>query len=817
MRLTKIHIIHFGQLSDLTFDLPSQEIDVFFGKNEAGKSTTVAFIKQVMFGFYLRSNSSPFFEDYKPLAQVSPMGGSLFFEDQDQVFELERLWAKGDKTKRGILTVKLNGKVVPEKVFFDRIGQIDGDFYADTFIFNQEMLGQIASLSQKDLLERIYHLGASDSAKLLDLRDDFAKEAANLFKKTGRKPEVNRLLTELGQKRAEYQDSQAEFSKYQDLQAEFSQEKKQLEELDGELKALANQKQAVNKLAEEFKNYQQLTELKKQVEKVDFNSENYQKAQDLAAKIDNLKQEIASLNQEMGHLTENDFDQKKARQLLQEKAQLLQWQAELKQLEKDLQQNQLELEQQKLNLGALAILAPAEFEQMVQSYKNLPQELEEPEVKSNNFWLTIGVVVAGVGLAGLFVNRIFGILLLVLGAALAGIGYVNKQKLNAKKAAQLNARKARLQQIKAFEDKYQVTVPLNLAEIISQYQIYRFKQEQLVHIKAEGVQVKEQLAAFKDQVAAFLNKPVDDVLAALNEIDDQLSNFKNQAARKEQLALSLKTRQQHLAELNLQLKAVMAQDHVEKISDYQDLYQKKLKQAEIQTQIASLQNSLADVLPQLEKTGLKDLNEKQEALKQKTATLENDRVKVQSKLAQEQVKLDNLADSNVIFTKKQELANKTSEFLNSSKEYLANLLAAKLIERALDIASNRRFPKMLKTAKQYLNFLTGGRYVDLNLDKKLTVTRFDGKKREVKYLSRATSEQLYFALKFAFASQIADQINLPILIDDSFVNFDDQRIGYIKELLAAISEHNQVLIFTAQENLVKKLAVKALTFEKGSN
>ena len=74
---------------------------------------------------------------------------------------------------------------------------------------------------------------------------------------------------------------------------------------------------------------------------------------------------------------------------------------------------------------------------------------------------------------------------------------------------------------------------------------------------------------------------------------------------------------------------------------------------------------------------------------------------------------------------------------------------------------------------------------------------------------------MYFALKLAFIEQIKDKINLPILIDDSFVNFDDRRIGYIDKLLKKISENNQVLIFTAQESLVNKLQIKPLTFMKG--
>ena len=47
MRLKQIKIINFGQFSNKTFDLPSDQINVFFGANEAGKSTTVAFIKQI--------------------------------------------------------------------------------------------------------------------------------------------------------------------------------------------------------------------------------------------------------------------------------------------------------------------------------------------------------------------------------------------------------------------------------------------------------------------------------------------------------------------------------------------------------------------------------------------------------------------------------------------------------------------------------------------------------------------------------------------------------------------------------------------------
>ena len=70
MKLTQIKIIHFGKLNDVTFNL-NKDLTIFLGANEAGKSTTVAFVKQVLFGFHLRNNKSPFFENYHQLTNIT--------------------------------------------------------------------------------------------------------------------------------------------------------------------------------------------------------------------------------------------------------------------------------------------------------------------------------------------------------------------------------------------------------------------------------------------------------------------------------------------------------------------------------------------------------------------------------------------------------------------------------------------------------------------------------------------------------------------------------------------------------------------------
>lgn len=825
MRLKQINIINFGQFSNKSFDLPSKQINVFFGANEAGKSTTVAFIKQIMFGFHLRSNSSPFFEDYTPLAHVSPMGGSLIFEADDSKYELERLYAKGDKTKRGILTVKKDGQVVPENLFFDQIQNIDGSFYADSFIFNQEMLGQVSSLSQEDLLERIYYLGAADSGKLLEMRDGFEKEAGKLFKKTGKKPEVNRLLKQMEDDRDNLAQTQAEFGDYEELDRDLTAKSDELKSKQQALEKLQKRAQELRDLQKELGNYQTLLDLQKQVKDTQFDSENYQKAQDIMAQGRNLQKTIKSLKEQLADLDgNNQADLSASKKLVQQKPQLLQWQAEYK----SCLQKADELKQEKEQILALSPdtkqvldLTPEQIKQLQADYLALPKQENRVEAAANSndkFWYVIGAVLAVLGLILLVMMGTVGVIALITGLIFLGAGYVKGNKQN---AAILEKQKLVAQKRQGFGQQYSLNPDnLDINNLVANANQYHLKENAEKANNEQLSQINQEVAQLATSVQNALKKPIEDdfssVLSGIDELEEKIDHSQEIGQRRMTISSALKQDQQDLKELGLQLQTLFAQANVKNMADYDALYQDSLEQAKIKTQVEALKKSLNDDLTKLAEAKPDKLEQRLHELNEQITEANNEVSDLQQQNAQVQVKLNNLADSTAVFEAKQDLANTETNFESSSKEYLANLLAAKWIGRSLDLASNERFPKMLKAAKEYLALLTGGRYVDLDLGKKLTVIRKDGKKRDVKYLSRGTAEQLYFALKLAFVEQIKDEINLPILIDDSFVNFDDNRIKYIEQLLKKINENNQVLIFTAQENLVEKLGIQPLTFTKGN-
>lgn len=824
MKLIKIKIVNFGQFSNFTFDLGNENLSVFFGANEAGKSTVVAFIKQILFGFHLDKRKSDFFEDYKPLARVSPMGGSLFFiADNGQQFELERLYASGKGSKLGTLTVKCDGQIVPESIFFDQIKNIDGDFYASSFIFNQDMLAKVIDISQTDLLERIYYLGAANSDQLIDLRDKFAKEADKLFKSRGSVPPVNKLLKKMQEQKTNLAAVEDEFTDYQALETSAAKQKNLQENSETELRKLQSELNQIEQLRKQLPNYQKLQALKQQVKEVKFDPEQYQIAQRLDMQQQSLQKTIAGLKQQLTQLTDVAEDTAAAK-LIQKKPELLQWQAEYRacvQKAKQIEQAKQQLLALSPDLVKIAEFNQAEIVKLQQDYEELsPKEPVAQKSSTNQGWLLAGGALAIIGVILLATgSKIIGGLLLVGGIIGAGWGIKEQKQQVAVRAKQAKIK----QEQAAFSQKYGLNPEnLDLTNLLNQWRQYQLQKQNQQANKEQLSNLQEQVDELAQELSMALHQNVAtdfaSVIAAIDSLAEQKAQKQRQTEKKATLESSLIEDTRQLEQVQLKLKAVLAEAGVKTLADYAQLQIEKQDQETIKTQIAALTANLKEDLPQLEQFlhNESKVQEKEADLRQKIAVAQEQTHALQGQLAESNVQMANLASSTAVFTAKQELANTQTLFRNQSAEYLANLFASKWIGRALDLASNERFPKMLTDAKEYLRLLTNNRYNDIKIDKKLSVIRADGKTIKVKYLSRGTQEQLYFALKLAFVQQIKDQIKLPILIDDSFVNFDDQRTGQIEQLLKQIAQTTQVLIFTAQNKLVEQLQLQPLTFTKGT-
>ncbi|CAH0344374.1 AAA family ATPase [Bacillus sp. CECT 9360] len=159
-------------------------------------------------------------------------------------------------------------------------------------------------------------------------------------------------------------------------------------------------------------------------------------------------------------------------------------------------------------------------------------------------------------------------------------------------------------------------------------------------------------------------------------------------------------------------------------------------------------------------------------------------------------------------------------FNEEAREWSKYALAKSLLDKTIATFKRERLPKVIVQAEDYLSFLTDGEYKRVLLGETvdgLYLERFDGLRFEAGEVSRGTAEQVYVSLRLALAHHMFPDEGFPILIDDSFVNFDGNRTLNMIKLLQKISETRQVIFFTCHEHLLAHFNSRQITVLEREN
>lgn len=242
------------------------------------------------------------------------------------------------------------------------------------------------------------------------------------------------------------------------------------------------------------------------------------------------------------------------------------------------------------------------------------------------------------------------------------------------------------------------------------------------------------------------------------------------------------------------------QQYVEKIELEKEI-------ALLKSQLVQMENSyqlrLTDSKPmdiwkaekaELEET-LKTIREKQSQLiENRTATKETIRL---------------LEESGTYSEAVQQFELSKSKLQEHARKWAIHATAAHLLGKTMDYYRTVKLPKVLQYASDNFRFLTKGHYLsilDAKNERTLKVQHADGTKFEPKELSQATVEQLYISLRVAVAQVWSEEQKLPFLMDDSFVNFDEQRTNLAIKLINRLAlQGYQFLFFTCHHHIKEKL------------
>lgn len=133
--------------------------------------------------------------------------------------------------------------------------------------------------------------------------------------------------------------------------------------------------------------------------------------------------------------------------------------------------------------------------------------------------------------------------------------------------------------------------------------------------------------------------------------------------------------------------------------------------------------------------------------------------------------------------------------LNIRKELEAIALAINTINQ-LSVDIHDSFGRELNEVVSSLTKeTTAGKYSDIKVDEKMDVKILSGHQYvAIDKLSVGTMDQLYFAIRIAVANLIYGENVMPLLFDDSFALYDDERTQSVLNYLS--NRKGQVLIFT---------------------
>ncbi|WP_461206953.1 ATP-binding protein [Clostridium sp. DL1XJH146] len=180
-----------------------------------------------------------------------------------------------------------------------------------------------------------------------------------------------------------------------------------------------------------------------------------------------------------------------------------------------------------------------------------------------------------------------------------------------------------------------------------------------------------------------------------------------------------------------------------------------------------------------------------------------------NKKAQLSIKLEELQTTEKLVEAQRKIDKARRELSPLAKEYAKYKAAEFIIEKLqLDFLEKKK-ETMLRKASIYFDKITSGKYGEIIPSEDLTSLDFktlrnDGSKIEKsENLSRGLKEQLFLSVRFNRINNLENK--LPLIIDDSLVNFDEFSFKNTLEIIKELSKEHQIFILTCHSYLVEEI------------
>lgn len=776
MKINSVYISDFGKFHDKRFDF-TDGMNLIYGENEDGKTTLMTFIRMMFYGTCAKSSDELYKNPRKKYAPRNdrPMAGSIDFESDGKKYRIERIFKASNSTDK-IAVIDLGSG---ERETFTGKEDLGKRFLglsvdaADRTVFLSGHSGNFkGSNAEGELNSRLSNLAGTGSEEISaeDVLARLEKAKTALITKTGRGGKISKDTERLNELKAELEAAKRTEQARRECDLRLENERARLSSVQTEIDRLT----AHIKAAEGGKRYAKLKEYC-----------------DACSVLDSLNKKLLAEDNEIITVAkigeaENRINEYK---LLSENLPALternnKLEAEVNELKRqlDMQVSSQEIadtlkEKKAAHTALNSRIVSLEEQADALSKEILAAEMQKPGIRP--VFPVLAVISIFICLAS-FVITPYKNILLIAGALLTAVFVTLTFALRKKRTADPQALRSKEAEIRAEMDDC-LKESRELTDLINRLTTDEAVAKQKEIAAGESFTAKyEQYKESSDELNALLSrlKASEDALKVFATSKDKEFSAKGM----EIILYSHKTNLQKKE--NIEVRIAILKKDLDGISP-----------EEAEKELSVIPEGAISV------GDLDDLNERlifkkkefaalQQTIADDTASARNDFrfSKHPTELEHEISELQKLIAKEYYFCESVDIAHNT---LSDAFAKVRETFGSALSDRTSTIFSG----------------LTKGKYSSVSISKSFNISVEEKDvfgSNDWQSLSDGTIDQAYFALRLTVSELLSnDGEKLPLILDDPFDRYDDNRGEKAMQFLEEYSKDSQTLLFTCHKQFTE--------------
>lgn len=191
MRIKEIHVDGFGAWSNLELRELSENLTVFYGPNEAGKTTLMQFVRGILYGYSPERRRR-----YLPPVQGGEPGGSLLIDSASGRVRVARR-PQGDDDFGKLTITGVDGKPRNREVLPAMLSGVDESTFQNVFAVGLRELQELNALDATEASQLLYNLTTGlDRVGLMEVMEELQKSRKRIVGGGEESSELEQLLSQ---------------------------------------------------------------------------------------------------------------------------------------------------------------------------------------------------------------------------------------------------------------------------------------------------------------------------------------------------------------------------------------------------------------------------------------------------------------------------------------------------------------------------------------------------------------------------------------------------------------------------------------------